>query len=162
MAIEKNRIKTSLFLALLMILTPLAAASTVTTFSDGSSEVVIEFKDGYSLTNTTDGGFYLGSGETITSATVNISSDPLLHHTSNGYAGIQSFSWDSSINNGATTFDNVSKFAFNKDTLQNSVQFHSELLVTDFESNDGGFDNSTQNYDPSGTPIAWDLSLIHI
>ena len=160
MAIEKNRIKTSLFLALLMILTPLAAASTVTTFSDGSSEVVIEFKDGYSLTNTTDGGFYLGSGETITSATVNISSEPLLHHTSNGYAGIQSFSWDSNINNGATTFDNVSKFAFNKDTLQNSVQFHSELLVTDFESNDGGFDNSTQNYEPSGKPIAWDYAAI--
>ena len=49
MAIDKNRMKTSLFLALLMILTPFATASTVTTFSDGSSEVVIEFKDGYSL-----------------------------------------------------------------------------------------------------------------
>ena len=46
MAIKSERIKTSLFLTLLMILTPLAGASTVTTFSDGSSEVVIEFKDG--------------------------------------------------------------------------------------------------------------------
>ena len=81
MAIDKNRMKTSLFLALLMILTPFATASTVTTFSDGSSEVVIEFKDGYSLENNSDGGFILGSGETITSATVNISSSPMKHHS---------------------------------------------------------------------------------
>ena len=37
-----------------MILTPFAAASTVTTFSDGSSEVVIEFKDGVNNENITD------------------------------------------------------------------------------------------------------------
>ena len=72
MAIDKNRMKTSLFLALLMILTPFATASTVTTFSDGSSEVIIEFKDGFNSVNNTDGGFYLGSDETITSATVNV------------------------------------------------------------------------------------------
>ena len=54
MTIESNRIKTSLFLTLLMILTPFAAASTVTTFSDGSSEVVIEFKDSVNTENTCD------------------------------------------------------------------------------------------------------------
>ena len=58
MAIDKNRMKTSLFLAFLMILTPFATASTVTTFSDGSSEVEIKFKDGL-LLNNTDGGFYV-------------------------------------------------------------------------------------------------------
>ena len=125
-----------------MILTPFAAASTVTTFSDGSSEVVVEFKDGFNSVNSTDGGFYLGSDETITDAMVNISSEPMLHSTSNGYAGLQSFSWDSNINNGATTFDNVSNFAFDKDTLQNSVQFNSESLVTDFEFSNGQFDRT--------------------
>ena len=65
-----------------MILTPFAAASTVTTFSDGSSEVVVEFKDGFNSVNSTDGGFYLGSDETITDAMVNISSEPMLHSTS--------------------------------------------------------------------------------
>ena len=68
-----------------------------------------------------------------------------MHSTSNGYSGLQSFSWDSSINNGATTFDNVSNFVFNKDTLQNSVQFNSESLVTDFENSDSGFVNSSIN-----------------
>ena len=33
--------------------------------------------------------------------------------------------------------DNVSNFAFDKDTLQNSVQFNSESLVTDFEFSNG-------------------------
>ena len=124
-----------------MILTPFAAASTVTTFSDGSTEVAIEFKDGFNSVNSTDGGFYVVSDETITTATVNISSEPMMHSTSNGYSGLQSFSWDSSINNGATTFDNVSNFVFNKDTSQNSVQFNSESLVTDFENSDSGFVN---------------------
>jgi len=55
MAIEKNRIKTSIFLTLLMILTPFAAASTVTTFADGSSEVSIVLKDGVNSYNNTEG-----------------------------------------------------------------------------------------------------------
>ena len=144
-----------------MILTPFAAASTVTTFSDGSSEVVVEFKDGFNSVNSTDGGFYLGSDETITDAMVNISSEPMLHSTSNGYAGLQSFSWDSNINNGATTFDNVSNFAFDKDTLQNSVQFNSESLVTDFEFSNGQFDNmSSAVYDDQGNIISWEYNKI--
>ena len=77
MAIENNRVKTSLFLTFLMIMAPFAAASTVTTFSDGSSEVVIEFKDGINSENITDGGFYVPSDETITSASIDILSDPM-------------------------------------------------------------------------------------
>ena len=104
MAIVNNRTKTSLFLTLLMILTPFAAASTVTTFSDGSSEVVIEFKDGVNNENTTDGGFYVPSDETITSASVDILSDPMLFSTNQGPRGLVSYTWDSGLNNGATTF----------------------------------------------------------
>ena len=160
MAIVGNRIKTSIFLTLLMVLTPFATASTVNTFSDGSSEVIIEFKDGYSLVNNTDGGFYVGSDETITDATVNISTDPMMHSTSYGATGIQSFNWDSGINNGATTFDNVSNFVFDKDTTQNSVQFRSESLVTDFEYSGSDFDNTTNSYDQFGKAITWDYSRI--
>ena len=93
-----------------MILTPFAAASAVTTFSDGSSEVVIEFKDGVNTENTTDGGFYVPSDETITSASVDIQSDPMLFSTDHGVRGLVSYTWDSGLNNGATSFDDVSKF----------------------------------------------------
>ena len=73
-----------------MILTPFAAASTVTTFSDGSSEVVIEFKDGVNSENTTDGGFYVPSDETITSASIDILSDPMMYSTDDGANGFVS------------------------------------------------------------------------
>ena len=74
----ENRTKTSLFLVMLMILTPFAAASSITTFSDGSSQVEIEFKDGVSSVNTTDGGFYVPTDETITSSNLTIESEPLI------------------------------------------------------------------------------------
>ena len=160
MAIDKNRMKTSLFLAFLMILTPFATASTVTTFSDGSSEVEIKFKDGFPLLNNTDGGFYVGSGETITSAEVNISSSPLKHHTMNRFSGIRSINWDSNLNNGATYFDNVSKFEFNKNTVQNSVQLTSESFISDFELDNGDFDNGSDNSDLSGEESFWDYNAI--
>ncbi|MEC8541125.1 MAG: hypothetical protein VXY53_04730, partial [Candidatus Thermoplasmatota archaeon] len=145
MAIDRNRVKTSLFLVLLMILTPLATASTGTTFSDGSTEVNIKFKDGFSLVNNTDGGFYVDSSETITSASVNISSSPLLYNTTDTFSGLTSIDWDSNQNGGVTFFDNVSKFEFNKNTVQNSVQLSSESFITDFELDDGGFNNMTED-----------------
>ncbi|MAU74918.1 MAG: hypothetical protein CBC92_002755, partial [Euryarchaeota archaeon TMED132] len=52
-----ERIKTSIFLTLLMILMPFAAATSISTFSDGSSEVTIQFKDGVNTVNTSEGGF---------------------------------------------------------------------------------------------------------
>ena len=73
-----ERIKTSIFLTLLMILTPFAAATSISTFSDGSSEVVVEFKDGVNTVNTTEGGFSVPSDETITSASLNVSTNPII------------------------------------------------------------------------------------
>ena len=160
MAIVNNRIKTSLFLTLLMILTPFAAASTVTTFSDGSSEVVIEFKDGVNNENTTDGGFYVPSDETITSASVDILSDPMLFSTNQGPRGLVSYTWDSGLNNGATTFDDVSKFEFGQRDITYSASLKSELYASDFESNASGMTNSTTFTDDNGNDITWNYGNI--
>ncbi|MDA8546048.1 hypothetical protein N9K60_04605 [Candidatus Poseidoniales archaeon] len=159
MAIEKNQIKTSLFLTLLMILTPFAAASTVTTFSDGSSEVVIEFKDGVNSVNTTDGSFYIPNDETVTSASVDILSAPKLH-ASDGAGLITSYSWDSNLNNGATVFDDIAKFSFSENRGKHSVQLTSESLLTDFEINGSEFDNTTNYYTNQGSPVAFDYGYI--
>ena len=64
----ENRTKTSLFLVMLMILTPFAAASSITTFSDGSSQVEIEFKDGDNILNTI---FCASNGTMVISASDN-------------------------------------------------------------------------------------------
>ena len=40
-----ERIKTSIFLTLIMVLMPFAAATSINTFDDGSSEVIVQLQD---------------------------------------------------------------------------------------------------------------------
>ena len=144
-----------------MILTPFAAASTVTTFADGSSEVSIVLKDGVNSYNNTEGGFYLPNDETIASASMNLSIDPIKYNTNKGVTNIVSYSWDSNVNNGATQFTNSSEFEFGySSAMGNSVSLSSESLLSDFEVNDFNMDNSTQYTNTQGIPIAWDYGNI--
>ena len=157
MAIEKNQIKTSIFLTLLMILTPLAAASTVTTFADGSSAVSIEFKDGVNNYNNTDGGFTVPIDETITSAKLeipsNVVNDSFYSHNGVDQMG---FSWDPAQNNGLTTVSNSSNFNFGA-TINGATSLSSESIVDDFETNNGNYVNSSQTVNSvTNEPIAWE------
>ena len=128
-----------------MILTPFAAASTVTTFSDGSSEVVVEFKDGVNSINNTDGGFFVPTNETITHASVNISTS-VLTQSSNNRVGIESGLgiWNPTLNNGATSFSNASRFVY-EDNNQNPLPLalSSPSFVTDFEKSDENMLNNS-------------------
>ena len=164
MTIESDRIKTSLFLTLLMILTPFAAASTVTTFSDGSSEVVIEFKDGVNSVNNTDGGFFVPTNETITHASVNVSTS-VLTVSDNNRVGVESGLpiWNPVLNNGATSFSNESRFVYeddNQDPLP--VSLYTPSFVTDFEASDEGMLNNSlfiiENPD-TGKLKAWEYGF---
>jgi hypothetical protein len=144
-----------------MILTSFAAASTVTSFADGSTEVSIELKDGVTSYNSTDGGFYLPNDETITSASMNLSLDPIKYNTNKGVSNIVSYSWDSNVNNGATQFTNVSEFDFAYSaSMGNSMSLSSESLLSDFEASDFNMDNSSQYTNSQGIPIAWDYGNI--
>ncbi|HII58234.1 MAG TPA: hypothetical protein HA328_04735 [Candidatus Poseidoniaceae archaeon] len=162
MAIEKNQIKTSIFLTLLMILTPLAAASTVTTFADGSSEVSIEFKDGVNNYNNTDGGFTVTSDETITSANLNILGDVENYSNSQRVGVKQSgFSWDPLQNNGLTTFGNRSDFRFESSNGVEPLSLLSESLTTDFETDTSEFTNLSQSFNSAtNTPVAWEYDQL--
>ena len=73
-----ERIKTSIFLTLIMVMMPFAAATSINTFEDGSTEVVVQFKDGVNIVNTSQGGFSVPSDETITSASLQVSTHPLI------------------------------------------------------------------------------------
>ena len=142
-----------------MILTPFAAASTVTTFSDGSSEVVIEFKDGINSENITDGGFYVPSDETITSASIDILSDPMMYSTNNGPNGFVNYVWDSTQNNGATDFDDIDSFSFGNSGT-NYVQLSSESFISDFESSESGFIPSQDYENSNGDIVSWDYGML--
>ena len=162
MAIEKNQIKTSIFLTLLMILTPLAAASTVTTFADGSSEVSIEFKDGVNNYNNTDGGFSVPSDETITSASLSILGT-VENYSNSQRTGIKQpgFSWDPLVNNGLTTFGNRSDFRFDSPQGVEPLSLLSESITTDFETESSEFTNLSQSFNSvTNTPIAWEYNQL--
>ena len=52
---ENQRTKIALFLVMLMILTPLASAASVTDFSSGTDEVEVVLNDASMFTNTVNG-----------------------------------------------------------------------------------------------------------
>ncbi|MDB2335778.1 hypothetical protein N9V31_03535, partial [Candidatus Poseidonia alphae] len=75
---ETPRRSTPFFLVFLMLLAPFAGAS-VTTFADGSSEVDVEIRNGAALTNIVDGAIDLPVGETVTGASMTISTEMVEH-----------------------------------------------------------------------------------
>lgn len=157
-----ERIKTSIFLTLLMILTPFAAATSIDTFSDGSSEVVVQFKDGVNTVNTSEGGFSVPSDETITSASLDISTNPIII-AGDTRVGVESGLpiWDPVLNNQATAFDDISNFTYQDENgAPTPLSFSSESVITDFESGTFGFSNLStsglgQDHDVTGEPLTW-------
>ncbi|DAC55316.1 MAG TPA: hypothetical protein HA320_01230, partial [Candidatus Poseidoniaceae archaeon] len=79
MANENRRTKIALFLVMLMVLTPLASAASVTDFSSGTNEADILLNDASIFSNTDDASIDLPAGESITSASMAVSSDPAVH-----------------------------------------------------------------------------------
>ena len=73
---------TALVFSVLMIISPMAGAANVSTFSGGDSEVTVEVRDSPEYTNLVDGTINLPSGDTVTSASVKISTDMATHETS--------------------------------------------------------------------------------
>ena len=63
-----------------MLLTPLAGAADVTTFTNGANEVSVEVRDSPEYTNNDDGTITLPSGDTVTSASMVIATDLSLIH----------------------------------------------------------------------------------
>jgi len=132
---NKNAI-TALVFTCLMLISPIAGAASITTFSGGDSEVTVEVRDGPDFTNIVDGTVSLPSGDTVTSASVTVSTDFATHET---YTTINSdtaqYVWDPFYNIGQTNFSNQDDFTYTED----SIQLVGTGFTTDFESTDGGF-----------------------
>ena len=101
-------------------------------------QVIVQFKDGVNTVNTSEGGFNLPSDETITSASLQVSTNPLI---TDGFSrvGVESGLpiWDPLLNNQATSFDDITNFSY-KDSNGAPVplQFSSESMITDFETDE--------------------------
>ena len=113
---NKNAI-TALVFTCLMLVSPLAAAASVTTFSDGGAEIEIEVREGPEYTNSDDGTVTLPSGDTVTSASVKVSTSMATHET---YSTINSetaqYVWDPVYNNQQTEYSTLADFTYHEDT----------------------------------------------
>ena len=135
-----------------MILTPFASGANVTDFSAGSSEVEIVINDSSTYSNLEDGSIDLPRTESITAATMAISSDPALHMS---HTRIDSESnarvWNPIFNGLSTDFSNIGTFQIENGSVSTPVSIKADGLVTDFEKDSSGFIDGTF-YLASGDP----------
>jgi hypothetical protein len=144
MANENRRTKIALFLVMLMVLTPLASAASVTDFSSGTSEVDILLNDATTYSDNVDGSVDLPIGESITSASMAISSDPAIHgaHTRIDVETMPRV-WNPAYNGQTTSFSVAEDFQFEDGSVSTPVSLLAEGILTDFESDMAGFMDAT-------------------
>ncbi len=108
MANENRRTKIALFLVMLMVLTPLASGASITNFSSGTSEVEIILNDATTYSDNVDGAIDLPLDESITSASMAVSSDPAIHgaHTRIDIETMPRV-WNPNYNGQTTSFSKV-------------------------------------------------------
>ena len=133
---DNKNAKMALVLTLIMLVSPLASGISVTTFSDGNTEVTVEVRDAPDYKNIDDGSVSLVPGETVTSASVDLSTGMATHEIHSTIDNnTQQFVWDPAFNNQQTEYSNKDDFTYNA----NSVSLVSGGLSTDFERDHANF-----------------------
>ena len=140
MTSNNRRLKTPLFLVLLMILAPFAAAANVTTFGNGNSSIDIILRDGTAFVDNESGTIHLPASETVTSASFDISTN-MVEHSSNTRIDIETMPrvWNPMYNNQLTKFSNVSHFTYEEGSNAVPVKLKAEGFLTDFEETQSNF-----------------------
>ena len=141
---------------MLMVLAPFASAN-VTTFSDGSSSVDIEIRDGNDLQNLVDGSIDLPDGETVTGATMKVSTS-MVSHGAHQRIDVDTIPrvWNPQYNNQLTEFSDESLFRYEDGSDATPVSLAAEGFLTDFEGTDGGFVDATEPNDMPASGIGWE------
>ena len=138
---DKKSAITALVFSLLMLITPMASAANVTTFSSGESEILVEVRDSPEYTNIEDGTVTLPAGDTVTSASVKLSTGMATHNDHSTINGdTAQYVWDPAYNVGQTEYSTLSDFTYQEEI----VKLVSGGFSTDFERTDAGFFDHTQ------------------
>ena len=150
---ENQRTKIALFLVMLMILTPLASGASIDNFSSGSDEVDVLLNDASTYSNNVDGSIDLPVGESITGASMAVSSDPAIHgaHTRIDIETMPRV-WNPNFNGQKTSFSAVEEFQFEDGSTSTPVSLKAEGILTDFEGDMAGFMDGTPPPLQSGVP----------
>ena len=145
---------TALVFSVLMIISPMAGAANVSTFSSGESEVTVEVRDGPEYTNIEDGKITLPAGDTVTGASMTISTDMATHNVQTTInAETAPFVWDPFYNNQQTEYSNKNLFTYNDDY----VELVSGGFSTDFEGTRAGFFDTS---DPIAASPGWEHGIL--
>ncbi len=155
MSQHNRKISTSLFLVALMLFAPLAAASSVSTFANGESEVDVELRDGSEYLNTIDGEVDLPAGETVTGASLEIATK-MIEHSSSARIDVDTIPrvWNPQYNNQLTIFSDIDDFQIEDGSQATPVSLKSEGFLTDFEGTSAGFMDMTMPPPMSG--LGWE------
>jgi hypothetical protein len=124
----------------MMILTPLAAA-VVTTFANGNSNAIVDLRDGSIFFDDVDASIDLPDGQTVTAASMQISTEPSLHAA---HQRIDLYTmprvWNPAQNNQLTSFSDASAFEFESESAEAlPVTLKTDGFVTDFEGTTANF-----------------------
>ena len=144
---ENRNLRAPLFLVALMVLAPFAGAANVTTFANQDSEADIEMRDGTAFLNRDDGSIDLPSGDTVTSASMDLSVN-MLEHAAHQRIDTDTMSrvWNPNYNNQLTKFSNESHFTYEDGSTATPVSLTAEGYLTDFEETMGGFADQREFY----------------
>ena len=147
---ENRNLRAPLFLVALMVLAPFAGAANVTTFANQDSEADIEMRDGTAFLNRDDGSIDLPSGDTVTSASMDLSVN-MLEHAAHQRIDTETMSrvWNPNYNNQLTKFSNASHFTYEDGATATPVSLTAEGYLTDFEETQAGFVDQRDFYQNS-------------
>ena len=145
-----------IFLMLLMLLAPFASAN-VTTFGDGNASVDIVIRDGNDLQNLVDGTINLPDGETVTGASMTVSTS-MADHGAHSRIDLETTQrvWNPDYNNQLTEFSDESLFQYEDGTQATPVSLAAEGFLTDFEGTTAGFSDSTEPGLMPSSGIGWE------
>lgn len=132
---NESRFIPALALVALMVFSTIAGAASVTTFSDGSDSTVVEIRDATTYSNDVDGQIGLPDDETVTSATMKVSTSLVEHDQHSRIDSNTQYVWDPNYNNQMTNYSNLADFTYNEQT----VSLAANGFTTDFERTDAGF-----------------------
>ena len=151
-----------------MLLAPFAAAANVSTFGDGDATDEIELRDGSPISSVAspspnvdtfgdgdatdeielrdgspfvdEGMIHLPASETVTSASVDLSTS-MLEHTAHTRIDLETMPrvWNPMYNNQLTKFSNVADFTYEDGSNAVPVELKSEGFLTDFEETSSCF-----------------------
>ena len=137
---DEGRRIPALLLVFLMVISSLAsAATTITSFSNGSDEAIIEIKEALTYSNSINGSVSLPAGDTVTSATITVATAMTNHSQLVKYdSSINPDLWDPAYNNQQTFYSNKDDFTY----TDKSLKLVSGGFTSDFEGTDSGFQSS--------------------